>query len=264
MESRVNYLVVGAFVVVLTTILAIILVWLSTTQRKVHHPYIVYMGEAASGLSEQAPVKFMGVDVGYVESIDLNPRNRQEVRLLLQIQEGTPIDQSTTATLMAQGVTGVTYVGLKASEAAAPPLTIQPGELYPVIPWRPSVLVQLDTTMREVTSSMKKIGDGIENLLNPDNQRAIRETLTHLDQVTGNLAKNSQAISATISNISEAFNTGENVLDNFQRQAMPQMTQILHKMDKTLQDTQQLVQSLKNNPSALIRGQAAGPKGPGE
>lgn len=264
MEPRARYLVVGTFVVGLITLAAIILIWLSASQWKVHQPYVTYMTEAANGLSEQAPVKFMGVDVGYVEQIRIDSSNPKLVQLLLYIEKGTPIDSSTTATLMVQGITGVTYIGLKAGEQNAPALTLKPGQRYPVIPWRSSYLVQLDTLIREVGFSLKKVANRLDQLLGPENQLAIRNTLRNLDHVTGTLSRNSGAIQSGIRNISGTFKGSEDVVETLKRQTIPEMSDILRKMMNTLKDVQDIAKTLKSNPSVLIRGQAPGPAGPGE
>ena len=43
------------------------------------------------------------------------------MELILSIEEGTPITTSTSATLISQGITGVTYVGLSAGSADLTP-----------------------------------------------------------------------------------------------------------------------------------------------
>ena len=115
MESKVNYTIVGLFVILLGIGLVAISFWLTEARhQKAYNPYLVFMGESVSGLSEQSSVLFNGVRVGYVKTITLDPENPQRVRLLLMISDETPINASTTATLMSQGITGLTYVGLKA------------------------------------------------------------------------------------------------------------------------------------------------------
>lgn len=264
MEPRVRYLIVGSFVVILSTIFIVAVIWFSASQRKVHTTYLVFMEEAAVGLSEQAPVRFMGVDVGYVDKIRLNPKNRQEVMLFLEINKDTPIDETTTATLMAQGITGVTYVGLKASAAKAPPLKAKLGEIYPVIPWRPSLLVQLDSVIREITGSIKNVGDRVNELLSPQNQKSIRDSLAQIDKVSKTLSDNSQRIEEAIKNLDESVLSGKAALDMFKKQTIPEMSDVLRQASGSLRDIKQVARELKTNPSMLIRGKAPSPKGPGE
>lgn len=283
MEPRARYLLVGTFVIVLVTLLVMAIIWFTTSQHTEHNPFLVYMNEPASGLAEQGPVKFMGVDVGFIDKIKIDPKNRQRVRLLLQIDEGTPIDQSTTATMMAQGITGLTYIGLKANAKAAPPLKIPPGEIYPVIPWTPSLLVQLSSTVREISTSIKIVGKRLDELLGPTNQKSISDSLRHLDELLGptnqksireslkhidtiseNLAKNSATINNAIKSLDTTLQSGQSVLDRFKLQTLPQMSTILRDTTGALKSVQELTNVLKTNPSVLIRGRAPAPLGPGE
>ena len=86
MEPKVNYAVVGAFVVLLgVTILGAIL-WLGKTDyRGIYDRYYVYTRESVAGLSVDSTVKYRGVDVGRVKEVILNPENAEEVRVTLDI-----------------------------------------------------------------------------------------------------------------------------------------------------------------------------------
>ncbi len=57
------------------------------------------MHESVAGLGVNSAVKYNGVNVGSVKKTSLNNQNPEQVRLLLQIEEHTPITEGTTATL---------------------------------------------------------------------------------------------------------------------------------------------------------------------
>ena len=63
MENKAHALAAGAFVVVITALLALLAVWLTrdTIQRDL---YEMSTGETVSGLQPQAAVRFRGVPVG--------------------------------------------------------------------------------------------------------------------------------------------------------------------------------------------------------
>ncbi len=108
MEPKVNYLLAGSFVVVLGIVTLGLVVWLGKADyRGVYDRYDTYMRQSVSGLSENSAVKYRGVDVGRVKDIALNPENTEEVRLSLDILQGTPIKTDTVATLETQGLTGL-------------------------------------------------------------------------------------------------------------------------------------------------------------
>src|SRR3989338_6673786 len=195
---------VGLFVVVLIAAMAGGALLLSGRyDYKKYRTYLVYMNEAVSGLSAEAPVKYNGVDVGFVSSIDLNPNNFRQVILTLRIKEGTPIAQSTIATLMAQGVTGLTYVGLKSTESKSPLLVTTHGEPYPVIQSAPSLLMELDTALREVTDNIQNISNVFFNTFDKQNQQAFKESLQNIQNFSKTLSNNTQKIDTILNNTSK-------------------------------------------------------------
>src|SRR3989338_5372216 len=106
MEPKINYTIVGLFVIILLSVLIFGIIWLSSgVSTKKYTIYQVNMNESVDGLTPEAPVEYNGVVVGDVENITLNKRNPQQVILLLHIEENTPVTENTVATLMVQGLT---------------------------------------------------------------------------------------------------------------------------------------------------------------
>ncbi len=58
------------------------------------------------------------------------------MRVDIEVEDGTPIDSGTVATLRSQGVTGVSFVSLASGPSDAPPLEVDPATGTRVI--RPS------------------------------------------------------------------------------------------------------------------------------
>ncbi|MFI4963297.1 MAG: MlaD family protein, partial [Legionellales bacterium] len=160
MEAKTNYTIVGLVVVILAAGLLSAGLWLSVGfNQKTYSLYTVYLHEAASGLSEESPVKYNGVQVGFVKDIKLTKNDPRNVAILLSIEEGTPITTSTSATLISQGITGVTYVGLSASTSDLTPIVKMPDEPYPVIPAKPSLFNQLDAIIRQASENVTKVSN---------------------------------------------------------------------------------------------------------
>lgn len=293
MESRVNYTVVGIFVVGLSIAMTLVFLWLSSMRNeKSYKTYLLYVNENVTGLTVQSPVRYNGVPVGFVKSIELDPHNAQLVKIILRIEVGTPITTSTVSVLQMQGITGVMYVGLKTTSVDSPLLQPEPGEKYAVIPTQPSFLVQLSEVLPEVTKSMKKIGNSINKLLDEKNQKAIGDTLKNLSKITKTLADNSKnlddsmkSLRMTLKNTAKAsenlpqaitsvrdaadqakatFSGGKVLIQNFSTQVMPEAQQAVQNLSHAAQSVHQLTDQLEQNPSMLIRGKAPAPKGPGE
>ena len=199
MESKTNYTIVGVVVLILTAGLLSAGLWLSVGfNQKVYTSYTVYLHEAAAGLTDDSPVKFNGVQVGFVKSIKLNKNDPRQVEITLSIEENTPITTSTSATLISQGITGVTYVGLSAGSADLTPLQKMPGEPFPVIPAKPSLFNQIDSILKEVSENVNKVGNEAQRIFNDENAAYIKNSLANLERVSTVIANNSENINRSL------------------------------------------------------------------
>ncbi len=73
MESKINYTIVGLFVVILTAVLLSVTFWLTRQYgQQTYDTYYVHLSESVAGLNIDATVKYRGVDVGTVSRIGFN------------------------------------------------------------------------------------------------------------------------------------------------------------------------------------------------
>jgi phospholipid/cholesterol/gamma-HCH transport system substrate-binding protein len=272
LESKANYTVVGLFVLILTAGIISTSLWLSMGfNKKDYDIYVVYMHEAVSGLTDESPVKFNGVKVGYVKDIQLNPENPQQVELLLNIEHGTPITTSTSATLISQGITGTTYVGLAASSANLTPLLAKKGQPYPIIPSKASLFNQLDNALKGVSENINAVTIEIKRLFNEENTTNLKDTLFHLKNFTKTLdeaspetrifIKNMSIASEQFPTISTEFNSG---LMQLKQYTIPSINTLINRLNNVANNLEKASRDIRSNPSVLIRGTAVPKPGPGE
>ena len=200
METKVNYALVGAFVLTLSLAIVAGVLWVSAggTRRKDYDTYLAYSNESVSGLNRQAPVKYKGVVVGAVQEIGLDPEDPQRVRLVLAIERGVPIKQDTVAVLSLQGLTGIAFLDLEGGSKASPLLApTQPGG-YPVIATRPSLFRRLDTQATALVVDLTQTAERINRLLDDDTRAALQRTIRDLDTVVHGVAGRSKTIDAAL------------------------------------------------------------------
>jgi phospholipid/cholesterol/gamma-HCH transport system substrate-binding protein len=214
-EPRVNYVIVGIFVLVLGVVAVGMVLWLGKSDYlDVYDQYQAYMRQSVSGLSVDSTVKYRGVDVGRVKEIALNPDNPEEVRLTLDILRGTPIKTDTVAMLETQGLTGLATLNLEGGSREAPRLEIQPGQEYPVIQTKPSLFYRLDMALSQLLSE-KGVSSVITNLntftknanalINEDTRKRVEGILHDLSELSHTLAGESRTIHQGIDTASEAM-----------------------------------------------------------
>jgi phospholipid/cholesterol/gamma-HCH transport system substrate-binding protein len=202
METKVNFAVVGAFVLLLGAALIGGVLWLSSEKsyRKAYDLYLVYMEESVSGLSPDAPVRYRGVQVGRVRHIALARGGVERVQLALDIERGTPIKQNTVAVLRTQGLTGIAHVELAGGSRDSPALQTAPGEDYPVIRTGPSLMVRMDAALTILIGNLTRTSENLNALLDAGNRAALKQTLASLELISRTLAARSAAIDAGVAN----------------------------------------------------------------
>lgn len=200
------------------------LLWLASDGpfQKKTDLYLAIEDESVAGLNLNAPVKFSGVDVGKVQSIQLDSTHPGRVRLLLAIERGTPIKEDTFAVLKTQGLTGIAYVELGGSTKEALPLKIKAGEPYPVISTKPSLSTRLENIITTVLEKLDHTTSNIDAMLSKDNQQALQSTLADIATIARTVAARKDSIDAGLKSAARTFDN----TDRATRQIEPLIQQI--------------------------------------
>ena len=195
-----NYTLVGAFVLVLGTLLVAGVLWLAsggTSQKRVDL-YLAIVEESVAGLNLNAPVKYNGVDVGKVRRIDLDPQDPNRVNLVFAIERGTPVKEDTVAVLKTQGLTGIAYVELSGGARESPTLRAVEGSLYPVIRTKPSLSARLENVLTTVLAKLDDTSTNINAILSAENQAALKSALADIATVARTVAARKESINSAI------------------------------------------------------------------
>src|SRR5258708_34765199 len=87
MEREANYVAVGAFVLLIAVMAALVVYWYSDSgDQRSYIRYEIYFDGSVSGLSEGGQVRYLGVDVGRVGRIRLDRRAADRVRVMHDIE----------------------------------------------------------------------------------------------------------------------------------------------------------------------------------
>jgi phospholipid/cholesterol/gamma-HCH transport system substrate-binding protein len=200
MEDKVNYSLVGAFVLVLGAALVAGVLWLSAGvgARRATDVYQAFIEESVAGLNVDAPVKYLGVDVGKVSKIELDPANPSQVRLAFVIDRGTPIKQDTQAVLKTQGLTGIAYVELSGGSVGSPPLVARADSVPPTIPFKASLSARLENVLGNVLSNVDRVSNNLNAMFDADNRLALKATLANVAELSQALAEQKQTLARGI------------------------------------------------------------------
>jgi len=178
MNNKVNYSLVGFLVLFSIFMMMAFGYWLLKPSKEAEmQKYYIYFSESVLGLNMDAPVKYRGISVGKVVGLKINPKNTEQVQVLVDILKTTPIKSSTVAKLTSQGITGLSYINLTLGDKDAPPLLPKEGQDYAVIKTSPSLFKRLEQTIGNVTENFSDTLVKTQKLLNEENQKEVARLL---------------------------------------------------------------------------------------
>ncbi len=205
METKANYVAVGAFVLVCVVGLVVTILWLAGAQYSQEYSYYqTYFKGPVTGLGKGTVTRYNGIDVGRVTDLKFNPNDPQSVIVTMQVQPNLNIREDSQASIESQGLTGGTYVEISGGTAKSPILTARDGQDYPIIRAKQSTLQQLEQSAPEVVAKLNIAVTRLNDVLSDKNRKSLTDVLANLDETTSAIAKRSADIDATIKNASAA------------------------------------------------------------
>ncbi len=188
MEREANYAAVGAFVLLVALVGALFVYWYSDSrEHKSYQRYEIYFDGSVSGLERGAAVRFLGVDVGRVVDMRLDPRDAGRVQVIADIDSSAPISTQTVAELSLQGVTGLLYIDLSRAHEGRQLLAMVPSLKYPVIRSAHSSFDVFLSSLPEVVAAAGNVVDRVGRLLNDRNLEALSRSVANIDKATADL-----------------------------------------------------------------------------
>ncbi|WP_075996285.1 MlaD family protein [Salaquimonas pukyongi] len=205
METRANFVAVGFFTMAVILASFGFIYWVAQLDEDVaQRPITISIRGVVTGLAPGSAVHFNGIKVGKVTRVVFNPDDPREVLALAQVNEDTPVRADTTATIAAQGLTGVSIVSLKGGTPTAKSLfdIAEPGQI-PRITARPSAVADILETVRDVSS---KANDALGTL-----KAFIEENRTPVSNAVKNLETFSEALGRNADGVDEFLESASGI-----------------------------------------------------
>lgn len=187
METRANYVLIGAFALAGFIGILGFLLWFAQFELDRQFDYYDVRFSSVSGLSRASEVRFSGLPVGQVVSVDLAPEGDGTVVARLVIAGDTPVRTDSVATIESMGVTGVSFVGITSGTPDAPLLTDEDG--IPEIETGRSVIQTLTEDAPRIVEEAVTVMENIGQLLNDDNQQKVQLILDNLADSSGEISR---------------------------------------------------------------------------
>ncbi len=187
METRANYILIGAFTLLGFFGLLAFLLWFARVELDRQFAYYDINFDTVSGLGRASDVRFSGLPVGQVVDVGLSPEGDGRVRVRIEIAADTPVRADSIATIEAQGVTGVSFVGISAGTPDAPLLRTD-DDAIPEIEAGRSMLQSLAEDAPEILAEVLTLVQDLRSLIGGENQDRIDNILANVEGATENFA----------------------------------------------------------------------------
>jgi phospholipid/cholesterol/gamma-HCH transport system substrate-binding protein len=201
METRSNYVMVGAVTLALLAGVLLFIVWLAGLSNKTTKCYDIYFAQAVGGLNKSSNVTFSGVPVGQVTKISLLPNRPEFVWVRIEVDQQTPVLQGTSAQIHGVGFTGVSEIQLTGAERGRAPIVNSGPQGCPVIPATSGGISALLNSAPELIDRIQKLTERLTELLSDKNQNSISDILENVDRTTKVLADRAPDMADAIADI---------------------------------------------------------------
>lgn len=210
MENKSHALIAGLFIIALSTALVLAALWFDrdTTERL---PYELVTQASVSGLTPQSAVRYRGLNVGKVQRIRFDPELPGQILVDIAVEKGTPITQSTFATLGYQGVTGLAYVQFD-DDGKSPELLTTSEEKPARIAIRPGLFDKLAGNSEGLMTQLDQIAGRLNALLAPENQQRLMRTLDSMDATINSFGQIGPKLEPTLERLPQVVGEAQQTL----------------------------------------------------
>jgi phospholipid/cholesterol/gamma-HCH transport system substrate-binding protein len=218
-------------------------------------------------LSEGGPVRYLGVDVGRVTRIRIDPRAANRVQVIADIDATTPISERTLATLSLQGITGLLYIDLeqqRADESGRRILAAVPSERYQVIRSSHSDFDLFLSSLPTLTARLNDLVDRSARLLSDANIAGVERVIGNLDRAAVQLPRTAGNLDRLVDELRASVRDADQVINELHaatRSASVDLVAALQKLRATSDNLEHATASLdafvaenRDQLSGFVRG----------
>ena len=261
METKANYVLIGAFALFGLFAAMVMIVWLAKYERDRQYAYYDILFDSVSGLSQAGDVRYNGLPVGQVVGLRLDDEDHTKVRVRIEIAQDTPIKADTVATLRSQGVTGVSFVSLTGGSPDALPvpedtvIRSDVSEIQTVLEGAPILLEKAIALLEDINAvvddeNRAKISTVLDNVASASGR--LDRALEDFETLSADLSDAAQNVAAFSEDLSDLSGSAESALQSATRaldataDVMQQAGPVIENADRAIDDIGQTFQSATN------------------
>src|SRR5271170_6547085 len=203
METRANYVVIGAFTLAAVVGAFLFVMWIAGYATPGgHRTFQVVFNGSVSGLSNGANVNFNGIKVGEVTHLTFSRSDPHQVVADIDVSADAPIDRNTKARLETAGITGAAAVALLGGSTPGAPLVGENGQGAIIYAEQSMQLQEILDNVGALSIRATAVLDDAEKVIT-DNSAPIHSAIENAEVFSKALADNAPGIDAALKSVGE-------------------------------------------------------------
>lgn len=276
MKNRSRNIRLGIFIIASSAVLLTLIVYFTAREmfEKSDTYYVAYKDVSVGGMEIGSPVKYLGINVGTIADIQIDPEDVTTIIVELSLDAGTPIKEDSQADIISLGITGMKAIEIRGGSNEAPLMEpesfIQPGSsLSSEISGKAEIIagkiekvlnnLQLFThpdTLSQITRTISKFGEMADNADKVisrldtvifQNKDDLRSTVMAANKISESILESSQTMEGTVARINQMIESDSitDILGNAREisEALKEsdITQLIEDLAGVVQRTQNLL-----------------------
>ena len=257
MDSQANYRLVGGFIILISMIIVVTLLWLTNLdETRNKNFYTVYFRKhSLSGLQKDSYVTMKGITVGSVVKFTISPRSVEEVKVVLRLEPETPVTTRTSAIITRNLLTGLAAVELTGARNGDALLSnTNEMEPYPVIPEGSSTFDQIAGSIPELLENVGEITGRISAVFSDQNVKLVQKILEQVDGFSSKASSSMDSLDVLLKDIgklSTQLRATSVDISKLAKGSSKDSHEALVKLSETLEQTKKTFAELETQTNAV-------------
>lgn len=230
MENRAYAFLAGLFALLLCAALVAAFWWLGGS-HKAETEYEIVSTFPVVGLNAQAAVRYRGVGVGRVQEVALDASATNLIVIRIAVDRRMRLSRGSFAKLVAQGLTGLSYIELDDSGLDKRPLDRHR------IPLRESDMSQLMSSGKELLGKTARLLDTTERLLTTFNRLLDANNTQKIERLIGNMERSSEELAPMLRSSKSVADKAGRLLDEIHPHELSATLEAMRQASSSMRDT---------------------------
>jgi len=229
MKTRTQKFRLGIFITISSLILIGLVVFFTAQQffEKSDTYYVSFQDVSVSGLEVGSPVKYLGIKVGSISDIKIDPKDVNSIIVELKLDPTTPVKEDTKANIVARGITGLKTIEIRGGSNKAKPLDegkfIEPGS---------SVTAEITGKAEVIAEKAERVINNLQEFSSPDNMKKFTQAAEEISSFV-------QRAELTMARVDTLVMENRDTLNS----TIIEAHRVTQRIDKSLTEVERLVQN---------------------